>query len=204
MGFAVTVAATPKADLDALLSGAGLVVTDRPDPDGAAQLSGAEFGDHWLMWRNLRGAPLMTEPDWNSLSRSAGLLVLDVVDTAGAQVLRGFENGAHTFEVSFADNNDDLLLIEGALPVDVSAIRADLRRRHLEAYPEDADQAEEELVAGYGADIPSRVFEAITGFYHEDGPPRHLRELSGDLPQIRVGRAGEATGPRRKPWWKFW
>ena len=201
MGFSVTIAAVSLLKKDAFLDAASLQVTDKTDPEGEALLSATIFGDHFLMWRNLRAAPMFSEPDWAALSQAAPVSVLDVVDTAGAQVLRGFENGAQRWEVSFQDSNENLLAIVGTPPFNVAAKREALRVEHLKRYPEDMDEDDDSLVAGYGMEIPSRLFEDMTGIYYEDGPPDGLHVLSDDLPQVKLSWSGK---PQDKPWWKFW
>lgn len=204
MGFSVTFAAVPLAERDAFLGAAGVQVTDTTDPDGQALIAAAEYRGHFLIWRNLRAAPTFKEPDWPALSQAASIVVLDVVDTAGAQVLRGFESGTEVWEVSFQDQNDDLLAVRGAVPFDVEAKRQQLRAEHLERFPEDAAEDDDDLVAGYGMAIPSRLFEDLTGLYYEDGPPEGLCALSGDLPLVKLSWTGERKDPAAKPWWKFW
>lgn len=203
MGFAVTFAAVPLERKDAFLAAAGVSVTDRVDPDGAALISAAEHDDHFLLWWNLRAAPLHSEPDWPVLSQAVPVTVLDVVDTAGAQVLRGFEGGAQVWEVSFQDTNDPILKVEGPVPFDVGPLRESLREDWLADHPEDSEEDDEALVAGYGMEIPARCFETLTGLYYEDGPPEGLFELSADLPQIRLTWSGKPKGTS-SPWWKFW
>ena len=132
------------------------------------------------------------------------MTVLDVVDSAGAQVLRGFDHGEVIWEVSFQDTNDPILKVTRRVPVDTEALRSKLRDRWLEQHPEDAGESDEDLVAGYGMDLPSLVFEALTDHYYEDGPPVGLHALSGDLPQVKLTWSGERKDPSSKPWWRIW
>ena len=71
MGFSVTIAAVSLLKKDAFLDAVSLQVTDKTDPEGEALLSATIFGDHFLMWRNLRAAPMFSEPDWAALSQAA-------------------------------------------------------------------------------------------------------------------------------------
>lgn len=203
MGFAVTIAAIPRDRRDAFLQAAGVQVTDRPDPDGAGLEAATTLGAHFLIWRNMRVAKTFAEVDWPNLSQAAPITVLDIVDTAGAQVLRGFEAGEQRWEISFHDQNDDLLAVKGTPPVDVAAKRQQLRAEHLERHPEDRTEDDEDLVAGYGMAIPSRLFEDQTGLYYEDGPPEGLYAMAPPLPEVRLTWTGERKEPS-KPWWKIW
>ncbi len=203
MGFMVTIAAVPLAQKEAFLNAAGVQMTDQPDADGQDLISAVDYGDYFLIWRNLRAAPTFSEPDWPVLSNASPITVLDVVDTAGAQVLRGYEGGALRWEVSFQDSNDDLFEVTGRPPFDVDALRTKLRAEHLARHPEDAEEEEAGLIAGYGMEIPSRLFEELTGLYYEDGPTEGLFSLSGDLPQIKLTWTGKPKDTS-KPWWKIW
>lgn len=204
MGFSVTFAAIPRTYCDAFLAAAAVTVTDRPDPDGRGLISAAEHGDHFLIWRNLRVAPIFKEPDWLALSDATSLTVLDVVDSAGAQALRGFGAGRQLWEVSFQDTNDDLLAVTGSPPFDIDAMRERLRDEHLARFPDDAGEDETSLFAAYGMAIPSVLFEDMTGLYYEDGPPEGLLELSGDLPLVKLTWTGERKDMANKPWWRLW
>ena len=204
MGFSITCVAVATKDQEAFLGAAGVSLTETPDPDGASLIAGAVWQDHFLIWRNLRAAPLTKEPDWIGLSQAVPLIVLDVVDTAGAQMVRCYEGGEEVWTVSYMDDNEDLLAVEGDVPVDVAAIQKGLRDNWLAAHPEDVTAPDEELVAGYGMELPARVFEELTGFYYEDGVPEDMRTLSGDLPLVKLGWDGKRKDPSDKPWWKFW
>ena len=203
MGFSVSLAAVPLAQKDAFLRTAGVHVTDQPDPDGQGPISAVEHRGDYLIWRNLRAVPEFCEPDWHALSDASPVTVLDVVDTAGAQVLRHHDNGQEVWEVSFQDTNDDLLLVNGSVPFGMPLCTR-LRNAWLTKHPEDAGEDDADLLAGYGMEIPSRLFEELTGLYYEDGPPEGLMALSGDLPQVKLTWSGKRTDPADKPWWKIW
>ena len=204
MAFVITCVSVKAQQRDAFLAAAGLTLTDRIDPDGREVLSAAPFGDQYLFWRNLRVAPPDREPDWIALSRKVPFIVLDVVNPVGMQSVRHFAQGREVWAVSYADEKNELLSTSGRLPVDVDGLGAKLRADWLAEFPEDADLDEADLVASYSAELPSRVFEEITGFYYLDGAPENLRTLSGDLPLLRPGQDGSAMAPGAKPWWKFW
>ena len=204
MGFSISCVAVAAKDQEAFLSAAAVSLTDTPDPDGASLIAGAVWRDHFLIWRNLRAAPLTKEPDWIGLSRTVPLIVLDVVDTAGAQMVRAYQDGQEIWTVSFMDDNEDLLAVEGPVPVDIPALKARLRAAWLADFPDDASLDEAELAIAYSTALPSRVFEEITGFYYEDGAPEGMHTLSADLPLVKLGWDGKRKEPSDKPWWRFW
>ena len=190
MGFAITVTSVPAADRALFLQNAGLTDTGVSDEANETLLSGAQWRDQYLTWRNLRLSKRLASPSFDLMSNGLRLLSLELHETSMGAVVFCHENGSQVWSASGDENGYHT---EGSVPLGEADLVALCSAQNVAVFgaekAKEYAQADDEFTDPFAMVI--ELFVALTGFRYDAHDVDGFMQLEGDF-------------PFPKPWWKIW